>query len=205
MMFDLPLICFVVGLILYLLFVVIYVYRWHTRFPYQVDGIRFMEFNANFNNISAISWRSVLFWLGEKPPTCRKSLTNFITWCCIDYTSTWNGFEITILVVIDSDGTCSCKSNYHIYTTSTTPDIHIKWWSCRFTVIWRVSLVEQELLTLPRNLRLPTSLGGFCVAQSLFLFLMFCGLCSPFHFYHLSLGIPITYFLSSTFSGFTFC
>ena len=40
--------------------------------------------NATFNNISAISWRSVLLGeetggLAEKPPTCRKSLTNFIT------------------------------------------------------------------------------------------------------------------------------
>jgi hypothetical protein len=40
-------------------------------------------FNATFNNISVISWRSVLLveetgvpW--EKPP-CRKSLTNLIT------------------------------------------------------------------------------------------------------------------------------
>jgi len=23
----------------------------------------------------------------RKPPTCRKSLTNFITWCCIEYIS----------------------------------------------------------------------------------------------------------------------
>jgi len=41
-------------------------------------------FNATFNNISAISWRSVLFGGGNrstrrKPPTCHKSLTNFIT------------------------------------------------------------------------------------------------------------------------------
>ena len=51
-----------------------------------------MVFNATFNNISVISWRS--FFLaeatgasGEKhPPTCRKSLTSFITYC-IEYTS----------------------------------------------------------------------------------------------------------------------
>ena len=39
---------------------------------------------CHFNNISAISWRSVLLVEetgvpGEKPPTCRKSLTNCIT------------------------------------------------------------------------------------------------------------------------------
>jgi hypothetical protein len=31
--------------------------------------------------------------------TCRKSLTNFITYCCIEYTSPWMGFELTILVI----------------------------------------------------------------------------------------------------------
>ena len=43
-----------------------------------------MAFNTTFNNISIISWRSVLLVeeIGrmEKPPTCRKSLTTFITY-----------------------------------------------------------------------------------------------------------------------------
>ena len=44
---------------------------------------RVMAFNATFNNISVISWQSVLLLGGNrstrrKPPTCRKSLTNFI-------------------------------------------------------------------------------------------------------------------------------
>ena len=43
----------------------------------------FMVFNATFNNISVIMWRSVL--LVEKTMTCHKSLTNFITYCCIEY------------------------------------------------------------------------------------------------------------------------
>jgi hypothetical protein len=43
-----------------------------------------MVFNTIFNNISVISWRSVLLVEEtggpvEKPPTYRKSLTNFIT------------------------------------------------------------------------------------------------------------------------------
>jgi hypothetical protein len=44
-----------------------------------------MVFNATFNNISVISWRSVvLVEEAEVPrenhaPTCRKSLTNYIT------------------------------------------------------------------------------------------------------------------------------
>jgi len=36
-------------------------------------------FNATFNNISIISWRSVLMMEETGVPTCRKSLTNFIT------------------------------------------------------------------------------------------------------------------------------
>jgi hypothetical protein len=48
-----------------------------------------MVFNVTFNNISVISWQSVLLVEetgvpGEKPPTCRKSLTNFITLFCIE-------------------------------------------------------------------------------------------------------------------------
>jgi len=44
----------------------------------------FMVFNATFNNISVISWRSALLVeetgsTRSKPPTCHKSLTNFIT------------------------------------------------------------------------------------------------------------------------------
>ena len=43
-----------------------------------------MVFNATFNNISVISWWSVLLveetgGPRKKPPTCHKSLTNFIT------------------------------------------------------------------------------------------------------------------------------
>jgi hypothetical protein len=45
------------------------------------------------------------FYLQKKPPTCRKSLTNFITWCCIEYTSSWTGLELTTLVVIGTDCT----------------------------------------------------------------------------------------------------
>ena len=46
--------------------------------------LRFMVLNVTFNNISAMSWRSVLLVeetrVPEKnPPTCRKSLANFIT------------------------------------------------------------------------------------------------------------------------------
>jgi hypothetical protein len=63
-----------------------------------------MVLNGTFNNISVISCTL------RKPLTCRKSLTNFITQCCIQYISPWTGFELT-LVVIGTDCTGSCKSN----------------------------------------------------------------------------------------------
>jgi hypothetical protein len=57
----------------------------------------------------------------RKPLTCRKSLTNFITYCCIKYTSPLTEFELTTLVVIGTDCTGSCKSNYHTLMTTTAP------------------------------------------------------------------------------------
>jgi hypothetical protein len=53
----------------------------------------------------------------RKPPTCRKSLTNFMTWCCIEYTSPGGGWEVTTLVVIGTDCTGSYKSKYHTIMT----------------------------------------------------------------------------------------
>ena len=65
----------------------------------------FMVFNATFNNISVISWRSVL--LVEET----RGL----------YSSPRTEFELTTLVVIGTDCIGSCKSNYHTITATTTP------------------------------------------------------------------------------------
>ena len=85
-----------------------------------------MVFNSTFNNISVISWRFSFIGGGNwntwrKQPNCRKSLTNFITYCCIEYTSPWTQFELTTLVVIGTDCIGSCKSNYHTIMTTTAP------------------------------------------------------------------------------------
>ena len=78
----------------------------------------FMVLNAIFNNIVVVSFidrgnrRSQ-----RKPPTCRKSLTNFIT-TLYQVCLAWAGFE---LVVIDTNCTGSCKSNYHTIMTTTAP------------------------------------------------------------------------------------
>jgi hypothetical protein len=141
-----------------------------------------MVFNATFNNISVISWRSVLLmeetWsTWRKPPTCRKSLTNFITQCCIksltnfitqcciksltnfitqcciksltnfitqcciEYTSPWMGFELTNSVVIGTDSTGSCKSNYQVITI-TTINVHAKLNDKIKTVQIKIHLLE---------------------------------------------------------------
>ena len=36
----------------------------------------------------------------RKPPSCRKPSTNFITKCCIEYTSPLVAFQLTTLVMI---------------------------------------------------------------------------------------------------------
>ena len=48
-------------------------------------------------------YRGCQFYWWRKPPTRRKSLTNFITLCCIEYTSLWTGFKLKALVVIGTD------------------------------------------------------------------------------------------------------
>ena len=63
-----------------------------------------MVFNATFNNISVITWRSDL--LMEETGLSAEN---------------WAGFELTALVVIDTDCTGSCISNYHTIKTTTTP------------------------------------------------------------------------------------
>jgi hypothetical protein len=49
---------------------------------------------------------------------------NFITYCCtcIEYTLPWAGFKLITLVIIGTDCTGSCKSNYHTITTMMTPN-----------------------------------------------------------------------------------
>jgi hypothetical protein len=79
------------------------------------ERVRFQQY---FSYIEAVSF----IGLGnrstqKKPPTCRKSLTNFIAYCCIEYTSPSARLELTTLVVICSDCTGRCKSNYHTITT----------------------------------------------------------------------------------------
>ena len=74
-----------------------------------------MGFKATFNNISAISWRSVLLveeTEGSEKITDLSQVTDKLYHIKL-YTSPWSRFEITTSVVIGTDCIGSCKSNYH--------------------------------------------------------------------------------------------
>ena len=86
--------------------------------------IRVMVLNATFNNISVISWLSVLL------PECTEKTFDlpYVTDKLYHIKlyrvhSPWVGFEFTTSVVITNDCTGSCKSNYHMIMTTTPPFI----------------------------------------------------------------------------------
>jgi hypothetical protein len=83
--------------------------------------VKVMVFNTAFNNVSVNI--VVISFIGggnrRKPPTCRKSMTIFMTSCYIGYTSPRVGFELATLVVICTYYIGSCTSNYHTITTTT--------------------------------------------------------------------------------------
>ena len=74
-------------------------------------NVCFMVFSATFNNISAISWRSVL--LVEEVDVTDKLYHIML------YTSPWSRFELTTSVVVGADFIGSCKFNYHTIPATT--------------------------------------------------------------------------------------
>ena len=82
-----------------------------------------MVFNLTFNNISVISW-AVSFIGGGKPEypdkTTDLSQNTDKVYHIILYRT---GFELTTLVVIGTDCTGRCTSNYHTITTTTALQI----------------------------------------------------------------------------------
>jgi hypothetical protein len=84
-----------------------------------------MVFNATFNSISDISWWSVLLVVetGIHGENHRPVIIHCYT---LSHTVVSNAprherFELTTFVVIGTDYTGSCKSNYHMITTTTAP------------------------------------------------------------------------------------
>ena len=91
---------------------------------YVKAWFRLMVFNATFNNISAISWRSVLLLkeTGVPGENHRPAASHWKLYHIIVYRvhHAWSLFDLTTLVVISTDSIGSCKSNYHTITTTTT-------------------------------------------------------------------------------------
>jgi hypothetical protein len=94
----------------------------------ELEGVRvrIIVFKSTFNNISVISWQSVL--LVEKTGVHREnhrpatSLWQTLSHNVVSSTlRKWTWFELTTLVVIGTDYTGGCKSNYHAITTMTDP------------------------------------------------------------------------------------
>ena len=103
--------------------------------------VRVVVLNAIFNNISAISWRSVLLVekIGIPGENHRPAASHWQTLShkVVEYTSPWARFELTTSVAIGTDCICRCKSNYYTITTTTAP-------SFLFNVQDRSNLVKRN-------------------------------------------------------------
>jgi hypothetical protein len=90
-----------------------------------------MVLNTTFNNISVISWRSVLLveeTVYPEKTTDLSQVTDILSHNVVSSTPRHEqDFELTTLVVMGTDCTGSCKSNYHMTMATTAPYTN-EWW-----------------------------------------------------------------------------
>jgi hypothetical protein len=112
----------------------------------------FMVFNATFNNISVISWRSVLLVEETGGPRENKSQVTDKLYHKILYQVhlTWARFELTMLV-IGADCTGNCKSNCHTIGTKTAPECNRNWRDIYYLSISRIK--HKRIKTIIVNTR----------------------------------------------------
>ena len=111
-----------------------------------------MVLNTLFNNISVIPWRSVLLVeittvSGENSRPVTSHWQTYHVMLYLKYTSPWIVLKLTTLVVIGTDCTVSCKSNYQPITTMTAPWYTNIILSLSSNVMLSVMLMPNPLLT----------------------------------------------------------
>jgi hypothetical protein len=65
----------------------------------------------------------------------------------------WAEFELTTLVVIGTDCTGSCKSNYHRITTTTAPSKCKKYFYFTMFTQWNLTCISLLYVTVPTSLQ----------------------------------------------------
>jgi hypothetical protein len=108
-----------------------------------------MVFNATFNNVSAISWRSVLFVeeTGVRGENNRPAAGHW-QFCTSRPERDSNSQHqwSPLILVICTDCICSCKSNHHSITATTGPDYIGSCKSNHHTITATTGLDYQELI-----------------------------------------------------------
>ena len=88
---------------------------------FEFNLVWFVVFNATFNKFQLYRGAQFYWWVnqstGVKPPTCHKALTIFITMLYRVHLAI-SGIQTHNVVVIGTDCTGSCKSNYHMITAT---------------------------------------------------------------------------------------
>ena len=105
-----------------------------------------MAFNATFNNILVISWRSVLLVECLDKTTDLSQVTDKLYDIILHRAHlTCAGFELTTLLVIGSDCIGSFKSSYHMITTTIVPVLFGSLQTFSYTNVYTVSVHTNKL------------------------------------------------------------